>query len=187
MVKTAALLPAAGASARLGQPKQLLRLAGVTLVQRAVDLARAAGCARVVVVEGAVPLEVEHATVVRCEGWAAGPGASLKRGLQALAPDEAALVLLVDQWALEVASLARLLETDGAVVAAHYDGTLGAPVRFAPSHHHVLRELDDAHGAHAWLRAHPHEVTPVAMPEAAFDLDTPEALAHALRQVAQRR
>jgi molybdenum cofactor cytidylyltransferase len=44
---------AAGASRRLGQPKQLLMLDGETLLARSVRLAREAGAAPVLVVVGA--------------------------------------------------------------------------------------------------------------------------------------
>ena len=49
----AALVLAAGASTRLGQPKQLLSFRGELLVERAVRLARQAGAGTVYVVLGA--------------------------------------------------------------------------------------------------------------------------------------
>ncbi len=49
----AAVVLAAGASTRLGEPKQLVTLAGETLLERAVRIAHEAGCAPVVVVLGA--------------------------------------------------------------------------------------------------------------------------------------
>lgn len=172
-----ALIPAAGASARLGRPKQLVRLDGETLVHRAVRVCRAAGCARVVVVEGAVSLgSVAGAEVVRCEGWAAGPGASLRAGAQTITSG-AALVLLVDQWRVTAEHLRVVLDAKGPVVAAHYAGGLGVPARFDASHVQVLRALDDSSGAKAWLRANAAVVTAVGMPEAEDDLDTADQLA----------
>lgn len=181
MSSVTALIPAAGASRRLGQPKQLVPLDGEPLVHRAARLAREAGCARVLVVEGAVPLREVLSDlaveVVRCEGWAAGPGASLRAGAARLGEGEAALVWLVDQWALGVKELEALLRAPGEVAAAHYAGGLGVPARFGPRFTHVLRALPDDAGAKGWLRANAALVTAVPMPEAEQDLDTPAQLA----------
>ena len=51
--RLAALVLAAGASTRLGQPKQLLRYEGELLIERAVRVAQAAGAHPVFVVLGA--------------------------------------------------------------------------------------------------------------------------------------
>ncbi len=173
-----ALIPAAGGSARLGQPKQRVLLHGEPLVHRAARLALEAGCARVVVVEGAVPLRpllgelpVE---LVRCEGWAAGPGASLRAGAEVVG-EGAVLVLLVDQWRVTAAHLRDVLTAPGDVAAAAYAGGLGVPARFPSAR--VLRELPDGQGAKAWLRREAARVTAVPMPEAEDDLDTPAQLA----------
>lgn len=176
MSTTVAIIPAAGASTRLGQPKQLVVFMGETLVQRAVNLALRAGCTRVVVVQGAVPLAVKHAEVVTCERWKEGPGASLKTGLTRVGTQAGVLVLLADQWRIEAAQLAQLIDSGAEVAAAAYAGIVGVPAWFPPSRAHVLRSLDDAQGARRWLASNADLVRAVAMPEAEEDLDTPEAL-----------
>src|SRR5699024_10112243 len=55
------LVLAAGAGRRFGGPKALVDFRGARLVDRAVSLLRAGGCDRVVVVSGAVELEVPGA------------------------------------------------------------------------------------------------------------------------------
>ena len=52
-MRVGAVILAAGASTRLGEPKQLVMLGGETLLERAVRVAREAGCSPVVVVVGA--------------------------------------------------------------------------------------------------------------------------------------
>jgi molybdenum cofactor cytidylyltransferase len=52
-VSVAAIVLAAGASRRLGQPKQLLMLGGEALLERAIRLAGEAGAAPVLTVLGA--------------------------------------------------------------------------------------------------------------------------------------
>lgn len=176
---TTALILAAGESSRLGQPKQLLQKNGEALVHRASRIALEAGCERVLVVEGAVPLGAALADLpvelVTCADWRRGPGASLRAGALA-AGEDTLLVLLADQHAVTAAHLRALLEVPGELAAAHYAGALGVPARFSAKYAGVLRSLPDEGGAKGWLRANAKLVTPVAMPGAEVDLDTPDQL-----------
>ncbi|SHK81847.1 nucleotidyltransferase family protein [Hymenobacter psychrotolerans] len=193
------ILLAAGASTRLGQPKQLLRYQGQTLLRRAAETAvAAAGGAPVVVVTGALHGELlpELAglpvRVVRCAEWAAGMGASLKTGLQALEQTneelKAVVVMLCDQPLLTPAVLRQLAAAHHAtgqpMVAAEYGGVRGVPVLFGGGVLPLLRQLPDAAGAARLLRQHPGQVAPVLFPEGAFDVDTPEQYAALLRREA---
>lgn len=179
---SAALVLAAGASRRLGRPKQLLLLGGETLIHRAVRLAREAGCHPVIVVEGAVPLadaltglDVER---VPCGDWSRGPGASLKAGVAHLhGRADVVLVLLVDQPRVDADDLRRLISAPGAVAAAAYGGVLGVPARFSGDALNVLEQVPDERGAGGWLNANAGRVTAVPMPNAEQDLDTPEDVA----------
>ena len=88
----AGVILAAGASSRLGTPKQLLRYRGETLLHRAARLALAAGLEPVHVVLGcnapAVGAALEElrgrVTAVVNEDWQAGMGSSLARGIASL-------------------------------------------------------------------------------------------------------
>src|SRR5689334_6760849 len=51
--KIGIILLAAGASSRMGSPKQLLRIKGISLIRRAAEQATDSGCQPVVVVLGA--------------------------------------------------------------------------------------------------------------------------------------
>lgn len=174
-----ALIPAAGESVRLGRPKQLVLLEGETLVHRAARVALEAGCARVMVIEGAVPLRDALAglpvELVACASWRLGPGASLREGAK-VAGDSDLLVLLADQYAVTPEHLRTLLGASGEVAAARYAGALGVPARFSARYASVLRQLPDGAGAKAWLTAHADLVTAVPLPEAELDLDSPEQL-----------
>ena len=177
---TTALIPAAGESARLGRPKQLVTLKGETLVHRAARIALEAGCTRVIVIEGAIPLRNAQSDLpielITCTNWKSGPGASLKAGANA-AGDSSLLVLLADQYAVTAEHLRTLMNAKGDVAAAHYANVLGVPAHFSAKYAHVLRELPDGAGAKAWLKAHPDLVTGVQLPEAELDLDSPDQLA----------
>ena len=123
----AAVVLAAGAGTRFGGAKQAL------LLPRVLARLREARVDDVVVVLGAHEVEAENVRIVRCEEWVRGPGASLRCGLEALAPDvEAAVVCLADGPNLSPAAVERVVgtwrhaETD--VVAASYEGVRGHPV-----------------------------------------------------------
>ncbi|HUH15809.1 MAG TPA: NTP transferase domain-containing protein [Gaiellaceae bacterium] len=121
-----AVVLAAGAATRFGAPKQRLLLPAV--------LERLTGVDQVVVVAGAHPLE----DAVDCPDWERGPGASLRCGLAALAPEvEAAVVVLADGPELAPEAVDRVVaawRAQGApVVAASYGGVRGHPLLVARS------------------------------------------------------
>jgi nicotine blue oxidoreductase len=96
---------------------------------------RASGVDEIVVVAGAHPLEADT-RVVDCKEWERGPGASLRCGLEALAPEtEAAVVVLADGPYLSPAAIDRVVaawrETGAEVLAASYGGDRGHPVLLA--------------------------------------------------------
>ena len=124
-----AVVLAAGASRRFGEPKQRLLLPEVLArVQRSsVD--------DFLVVLGAHDVDTAAPTV-RCPEWVRGPGASLRCGLAALPPEtEAAVVVLADGPDLDPAAIDRVIElwrASGAdVVAATYHGVRLHPVLVA--------------------------------------------------------
>lgn len=122
----AAVVLAAGEGSRFGGAKQQLLLPDVLAA------VRASSVDDLLVVAGAHPIDVD-ARVVICPDWERGMGASLRCGLQALAPEtEAAVVLLADGPDLAPAAVDRVIEAwrggAGDVVAASYGGDRGHPV-----------------------------------------------------------
>jgi nicotine blue oxidoreductase len=187
----AGLVLAAGEGRRFGRPKALVELDGRLLVDRAVEVARAAGCDPVVVVLGAGAAEVCAATslagavVVVNDDWRSGMGSSLRTGLSALNDlrAAAAVILLVDQPVVSPALVRRLVERwrAGAVaVVASYDGEPRNPVVLDASTWPRVAELATGDlGARGWLRTHPGDVTLVACDDLgrAVDIDRPDDLA----------
>ncbi|MCZ8131410.1 MAG: nucleotidyltransferase family protein [Steroidobacteraceae bacterium] len=178
------LVLAAGGSRRLGRRKQLVRLGGEPLVRRAVRAALATRPLGVRVVVGAAAdaiaaqlrgLPVE---IVRNPRWRTGLASSLRAGL-ARPPAHGAgtLVLTVDQWAVRVADLRRLVTTSSGgrtLAAAEYAGHAGVPAMLPRATWAQLRRLSGDRGARAIL-ARPG-VRRVPIPAAALDLDTPAEL-----------
>jgi len=182
--RVAGLLLAAGAGSRLGQPKALVELAGVRLVDRGVALLRDGGAQPVVVVTGAAPVTVPGVITVVNPDWPAGMGSSLAAGLRAVPGDcAAAVVALVDQPLVGAAAVQRLIQAwDGGagVAVAAYQGRPRNPVLLAREHWpEVIKLAAGDVGARPFLRAHPDLVTLIECADTGQpdDLDTPEDLA----------
>ena len=175
-----AIVLAAGTSGRLGRSKQLLRYQGETLVRRAVRLALETQPRDAIVVVGADADSV-HASVadlpvrrIDCANWRRGMGVSLRAGLDALSPACAgALVVLVDQPALDAAHLQRLCtawrEHPERAVASAYAGRLGVPALLPQEWYGDLH--DDERGAGPLLARRADRVVSIENPRLAWDVD----------------
>jgi molybdenum cofactor cytidylyltransferase len=139
--KVAGVILAAGGSARMGQPKQLLNWRGKTFVRAVAETAIQAGLDPVVVVTGAFKKEVEEAVkgisvnLVYNQDWKKGQSSSVKAGLRALPENAAAaLFFLVDQPQVPVTLVKALVEkytvTSAPIVAPMIDHHRGNPVLF---------------------------------------------------------
>lgn len=86
----AAVILAAGASTRMGTPKQLLQWQGRSLLRSIVETAIAADCDPIIIVLGAssdlVQAEISDlpVQVVNNPEWRTGMGSSIRTGIQAL-------------------------------------------------------------------------------------------------------
>jgi CTP:molybdopterin cytidylyltransferase MocA len=179
----AGILLAAGEGSRLGQPKALLKFGGEPLARRGVALLRDGGAAPIVVVTGAVAVDLPGVLTVHNPAWRSGMGSSLAAGL-ATVPGScgAAVIALVDQPLVGPAAVRRLIaayRAGASVAVAAYGGALRNPVLLAREHWAEVTALavGDA-GARPFLRAHPELITPVECGDTGRpdDLDTPSDL-----------
>jgi len=185
VTRVAGVLLAAGNGSRLGQPKATVRLAGSTFAERGVALLRRGGTDPVIVVTGAVPVELPGVLTVHNPDWVTGMGSSLATGLRALGDGaDAAVIALADQPLVGPEAVRRLIaaHTGGATIAvAAYDGKPRNPVLIDRVHWPAVLEFatGDA-GARPFLRAHPDLVTLVECGDTGSpdDIDTPDDLAH---------
>jgi CTP:molybdopterin cytidylyltransferase MocA len=175
----AGILLAAGEGSRLGQPKALLEIGGEPLARRGVALLRDGGAEPIVVVTGAVAVDLPGVLAVHNPAWRSGMGSSLTAGL-ATVPDscDAAVIALVDQPLVGPEAVRRLIAAyhGGVRVAvAAYDGAPRNPVLLAREHWAEVTALavGDA-GARPFLRTHPDLVTLVECGDTGRpdDLDT---------------
>lgn len=182
MSRVGAVILAAGESARLGRPKQLIEIDGVPLLRRAVQSAIDAGCQPVVVVLGAMAepcRELLHdlaAQIVVNAKWRDGMSTSIDAGVDAMQEHDvnAVLLMVCDQPKVDAASLRRLVAAfpGRGLVAARYGGTLGTPAIFAAEHFAALRALSGDRGAKSLIKRNVDDVVTVDLPEAAVDIDT---------------
>jgi CTP:molybdopterin cytidylyltransferase MocA len=189
----AGVLLAAGQGSRLGQPKALVELGGETLAQRGVAMLREGGAAPIVVVTGAVAVDLPGVLSVHNPGWRSGMGSSLAAGL-ATVPDScaAAVIALADQPLVGAEAVRRLIAAHAAgaaIAVAAYDTVPRNPVLIAREHWAgvIALAIGDA-GARPFLRAHPDLVTPVECGDTGRpdDLDTPDDLERLARLVPPR-
>lgn len=179
------IIPAAGASRRLGSPKQLVEIDGESLLHLAARRAIEARLGNVIVVLGsdatrlAGQLKDLACVMLEIGDWQEGMSASIRAGVAHAADDPetaAVLITLVDQWALTSADMQRLAAAWRAeakpIAAAEYaDGTLGVPAIFDRSLFGELTQLSGDAGARRLIRSNPSAVTRVSLPAAAQDYD----------------
>jgi molybdenum cofactor cytidylyltransferase len=186
----AAVILAAGASRRLGQAKQLVKIGGEPLLGRTVRLADEAGCQPIVVVLGFEAEQMRSALdgcsviVAVNEDWRAGMGSSIRCGVETalhvnLRPENI-LLLVCDQFRLSADVLRRLLRLRGLanhpITAARYSGQLGVPAVFSSIFFPDLLDVSGDQGARGILRRNAARVGAVDFPEGELDLDTPDHL-----------
>jgi molybdenum cofactor cytidylyltransferase len=149
------LVLAAGASRRLGQPKQMLPHRGTTLLGWVVAQAEACPALdEVLVVLGhsgtdiLASLALGRARSVFAAAVSEGCAASYRAGLAAADPRAAGvMILLGDQPGVDAAAIARVAAAwraaGGDIVAASYQGALGHPLVFS---RRLFPELAALHG-----------------------------------------
>ncbi|GGG45268.1 4-diphosphocytidyl-2C-methyl-D-erythritol kinase [Croceivirga lutea] len=186
MPKTAILILAAGASTRMGRPKQLLPWKNTTLIGNCIKTAKAI-TADVLVVLGAnatiisdvLPSSVETAINI---GWKNGMGTSIAFGVQQIEEKfqpEQLLVLLIDQPLIDEAYLKKLLrQNSNKIVATKYGNRVGVPVLFPRTVFKELKNLSADHGARHLLEKFKDQLLILEANGKAVDLDTPENYAN---------
>ena len=187
MIPHHVVILAAGASSRLGHPKQLLTVNGETLLARTVRYASETHASTICVVLGAGAERLIDALsrlpvrVLINDEWATGMASSLRTAARALAGQQhPALITVVDQPALSTAHFVALLQVfDGAAdVVSTYGEAAGVPVLLRP---HMLARARDLTGDEGFRRLWADE-SPIRVRAdvLATDVDTPDDVCRAV-------
>ena len=178
---------AAGASRRLGRPKQLVQFRGNELVRHLALQALGSKADHLAVIVGASAEQVVPAVgelPLNCVvnlGWREGIASSIRCAAHWAAQKnlDALILMTCDQPHLEAAHLDRLVaehETGATQVASRYADVVGVPALFSATVFRRLFALNGDAGAAALLREDPHTRS-VEWPAGQIDLDTTRDLA----------
>lgn len=199
--KTGILILAAGASRRMGTPKQLLKIGDETLLNRTIRITQQLINKEIVVVLGAnaaiiqPTIKVEKTvSVVLNEDWEKGMGTTLKKGVDFLKNKisdlEAIIILVCDQPYLTTEILTKLRtvhqKTKAEIVATKYNDVIGVPALFSKELFPKLLELNEDEGARKIIKKYHGVVETVHFPQGIIDLDTPAAYQTFLKNKEER-
>jgi CTP:molybdopterin cytidylyltransferase MocA len=184
----AAIIVAAGGSSRLGQPKQLVKVDGEPLLQRAIRCAGAAGASPIVVVLGAQrelirsAINLGTASIVVNEDWEEGLASSIRAGVKAAAGAAGFLLMTCDQPRVTAEHLRQIIERfesqrEPTLIASSYVGIRGVPAIFPSEAAGHLLGLRGDRGARALLQESSWPVLSIPLEGGEVDIDRPDDLA----------
>jgi molybdenum cofactor cytidylyltransferase len=175
---------AAGASRRLGSPKQLVSLDGETLLHRQCRIALEAQLGPVVTILGCKAEPCQEAVedlsvgIVLNKDWEEGMSSSLRHAVQAAVVQNChgLLILLVDQYLLTSDDLKRLVakwkKEPTKIAISLAENYQGPPVLFPDLHYAALLQLKGDAGARNLLRQLPESsIQFISIAHAAADCD----------------
>jgi molybdenum cofactor cytidylyltransferase len=181
-----AIILAAGASTRLGVPKQTLLYGGKTLLQHAAEAAQGAGCHPVIIVLGAQEdailshFHYQSALIVHNHDWHQGMGTSIATGMKALLQADCTvanvIIMVCDQPFADATLLQKLIEqqkqTGKGITASTYADTMGVPALFNKPYFDALLHLSGDEGAKKIMLRHQEDVERVPFEKGVIDIDT---------------
>ncbi len=177
---TCAIVLAAGRGSRFTGSSHKLRalLDGRAVYLRALDAVRGAGFAHVIVVTGAVDLDLpDWVSATHNPNWAHGQASSLQCGIAVAGAlhAEAVVVGLADQPFITTQAWMAVASSTDPIAVATYEGIRANPVRL---HRSVWSDLptEGDSGARSLMAARPELVGEVACPGSPADIDTMEDL-----------
>ncbi len=188
------IILAAGGSTRMGEPKQLLKINGKSLIRKTVETAMELEPVSVLVVLGHVFQKIQselaglNVGIVNNKDWQKGMAGSLRIGVQKMLENEvqAVLILVCDQPHISSDYLKRLYESfqakDKLAIASFYNSIKGVPAIFNVE---VLKKINTSQGdfgARHLIKelAQKNQLAFIPFLEGAIDLDTPEDYARFL-------
>ena len=193
--KTAILIIAAGASKRMGVPKQLLPWNQSNLLIDTINKVATIKGAAVFVVLGAhyneiaKSLEKCSVNIIKNNHWEEGMGSSIAVGIRAIMSStenyKEVLITLTDLPLVTASHYTNLNEAFNtgkkSIVITQYKNTKGVPVVFDTSHFKSLSLLKGDDGAKTIIANHQSEIMVVNCHQSFVDIDTLEAYENLLK------
>lgn len=185
----AILVLAAGASSRMGTPKQLLPWNGANLLDSVIENALVFSPDHVVVVLGANAKEIQAHSIhnkgvqfVFHKNWNLGLGSSIAHGVDFIQEigqnTKAILILLGDQPLIDPEYLGKMIkahESSGkGIIATEYDKGVGVPAIFARSYFSNLAQLNKDIGAKQIIKNFKNDTFLLGPSGKTIDIDTLE-------------
>ncbi|MEP1034821.1 nucleotidyltransferase family protein [Ekhidna sp.] len=188
-LKIGIVLLAAGASSRLGQPKQLIQFRGKNLLQHTIDTANELEFESSILIVGANADQVLSKVTINSfqsftnENWEQGMASSLRLGIKKSlisVPDlNAILISVSDQPFVSkelLQEMIQLYRSESSIVVCEYDNVKGVPVLFGSKYFNELLMLNGDQGAQKIIKDHEKMQSIVMFDHGNFDIDTPEDL-----------
>lgn len=180
------IILAAGQSARLGRPKQLIKYRNKTLLKHIADEAFASVGEKLLIVLGAykelltAELDEQNVNLIYNEDWQSGMASSVVSGLSgllAIYPDIDGVIFTVCDQPFVSSQLFNVLiakhqQTNSGIVASYYNDTAGVPALFSKKYFNELLTLSGEEGARKLFKLHKEDLQQVNFPEGAIDIDT---------------
>ncbi len=194
MVNIPVVLLAAGGSARMGRPKQLLPWGNQTLIEHQIQTLRKTGNPVCVVLGASASLispviEKHHVYTFINHDWQKGMGSSVAAGVTGATAEfpnsDAILVALSDQPLIPPEHFNNMLKTfrpgkKQIIISQSASGWNGVPALFDKWYFEELKELDGEQGAKTIIGRYKNAVISLNCSDNLADIDTPESYRQAL-------
>jgi molybdenum cofactor cytidylyltransferase len=183
----AIVILAAGSSSRMGRAKQNLLFGDKTLLQHTIIEAKkvtdqvivTVGAAKEKILPTLKDLNIE---ILENKNWDAGMSTSVTLAVKHLLGSSnkinGIIFLLCDQPYIGTGLLNELINVAGnsekAIIASTYDGTVGVPVYFKNRFFPELLKLKGKEGAKKLIEQFSNDVQTIPFPLGSIDIDTPE-------------
>lgn len=180
------IILAAGASQRMGSPKQLLQFRGHSLLRHALEEATLSGATQTALILGAnaelMKSEIPRSGVMLLENhdWQRGVGSSIRIGVNYFAGQttvSAVLIMNCDQPLVSRQFINHLIRTwtikHPTIVAAEFKGIQSLPAIFDRVVFGELLRLPHSAGPKEIILRYHNELIGVEFEQAGFDVDSP--------------
>ncbi len=186
--RIAQIILAAGASSRMGEPKQLLPWKGITLIGHAISQSLAIEKVSTYVVLGAnydlIYKQINHfpITILRNQNWELGMGSSIQIGVKTILENnylfDAVLISVIDQPLIQLSHyddlITKFIKDSPPIVASDLGSRIGVPAIFSKAIFEELMQLQEDYGARYIVKKYLNEVKIIPLANQGIDIDTKE-------------